>query len=483
MKTTLAVLSKYGDNVVDRVLDVLNGFSGRTPCHFGLVSPQKSDFEKSPGVMRRQGLDSSCLIGIVSSRPIASSSYEFLQLDEAALVFEGKMYAPVPKTAVLEQVAKDPLHCEALLQTLIKNADGNYSLFMVNNGGLAAGRDPVGVQPLYFGENKDITAIATNRRALWQLGIEQPSSFPPGNLAFANREGFQLKPVKTLAYKQPEHIGIDDAAKKLQTLIEQSVKRRIQGLKEVAVAFSGGLDSSLVAFLACKLGVKVTLQHVSLENQAETEEAIAAAEKLDLPLEIDLFKDSDVEKTLPKVVELIEEADPIKASIGLPFYWAAEKAVEDGFKVVLAGQGADELFGGYQRYVTEYCKDGAEAVQKTMFGDVTRIHESNLERDLKICGFFDVELRLPFAQFELAEFAMGLPVELKMEQKADTARKLVLRKAALNLGLPTAIAQKPKKAVQYSTGINDAMKRVAKKQDKTVNEYITELFQQSKNHN
>ena len=221
---------------------------------------------------------------------------------------------------------------------------------------------------------------------------------------------------------------------------------------------------------------------MSLENQAETEEAISAAEALNLPLEIDLFKDSDVEKTLPKVVELIEEADPVKASIGLPFYWAAEKAAEAGFKVMLAGQGADELFGGYQRYVTEYCKEGTEAVQKTMFGDVTRIHESNLERDLKICGFFDVELRLPFAQFELAEFAMGLPVELKMEKKADTARKLVLRKMAMNAGLPVSIVEKPKKAVQYSTGINDAVKEAQKKSDKTVNEYVMELFQLSKSH-
>ncbi len=149
---------------------------------------------------------------------------------------------------------------------------------------------------------------------------------------------------------------MDEAAKKLQALLEESIQRRVHGLKEVAVAFSGGLDSSVVAFLASKCGVKVNLLHVSLENQEETEVAIEAADELDLPLQVDLFKDSDVEKTLPKVVALIEEADPVKASIGVPFYWAAEKAAEAGFKVMLAGQGADELFGGYQRYVTNTAK-------------------------------------------------------------------------------------------------------------------------------
>jgi len=246
------------------------------------------------------------------------------------------------------------------------------------------------------------------------------------------------------------------------------------------VGFSGGLDSSVVAFLANKLGVEVNLLHVSLENQKATEEAMEAAEALDLPLQIILFKDSDVESILPKVVELIEEPDPIKASIGVPFFWVAEKAAEVGFKVMLAGQGADELFGGYQRYVNQYCQDGSEKTLRTIFDDVVNIHTSNLERDLKIASFHDVELRLPFAYFELAKFALSLPVELKIEQKKDTLRKLVLRKMALNAGMPASIVMKPKKAVQYSTGINDAIKRLARKQQKSVNEYINELYQHLK---
>ena len=100
-----------------------------------------------------------------------------MQLDDAALVFEGRVYSPIPKTAVMEQVAKEPLHCEALLQTLIANADGDYSFLMLKDGWIAAGRDPVGVQPLYYGENQSVAAIATNRKALWKLGIENPAIF------------------------------------------------------------------------------------------------------------------------------------------------------------------------------------------------------------------------------------------------------------------------------------------------------------------
>lgn len=480
MKITVAVLDKEGNNVVDQVLDVLNTLSGRQPSHFGIVSPRKSVFEKSPGILSRQGIESSTAAGYVSSKPMSSSGYEFLQLNDAGVFFGGRVYSPIPKNAILEQVAKEPQHCEALLQTLIQNVDGDYSFLILKEGWIVAGRDPVGIQPLYYGENKSTLAFATNRKALWLLGIENSISFPPGNMGFVNRKGFQFKPIKTLTYTAPVAITLDEAAIKLQAFLEESIRRRTNDVKEVAVAFSGGLDSSLVAYLAKKLGLKVKLFHVSMENLSGTEEAIEASDELNLPLQVDLFKDSDVEETLPKAVALIEEADPIKASIGLPFYWVAEKAAEARFKVMLAGQGADELFGGYQRYVKEYCKNGSESVRKTMFGDVAKIFESNLERDLKITNHLDVELRLPFATFELSEFALGLPIECKIEQKEDTLRKLVLRKVASNVGMAASLVDRPKKAVQYSTGINDAIKRLAKKQNKTVNDYISQLLKESK---
>jgi len=341
MKVTVAVLDKNGDSTVERVLDVLNSFDLWMPSHFGLISPKKCVFEKNVEIIKKQGLKSSVAAGYVTSKPKSTSDYEHLQLEDAALLFEGKVYSSIPESAIMQQVAKDPLHCEATLQTFMEQADGDYSFLMVKNGWVAAGRDPIGVQPLYFGENRDIAAFATNKKALWKLGIENPSSFPPGNLAFVYKESFKFKPIKTLTYTEPKPLSMGEAAKQLQVLLEQSVQRRVPGVKEVAVAFSGGLDSSVVAFLAGKCGVKVSLLHVSLENQAETEEAMKAAEELDLPLQVDLFKDSDVEAILPKVVDLIEEPDPIKASIGVPFYWVAQKAAEANFKVVLAGQGAD----------------------------------------------------------------------------------------------------------------------------------------------
>jgi asparagine synthase (glutamine-hydrolysing) len=131
---------------------------------------------------------------------------------------------------------------------------------------------------------------------------------------------------------------------------------------------------------------------------------------------------------------LIEEVDPVKAAIGVPFYWTAKQTQKPNTECCWRGRGADELFGGYQRYVNECLKSGPEKVRRTMFDDVVKIHESNLERDLKITGWFDVELRCPFASYGDTEFAMGLPLECRIEAKADTLRKVVvLRKVAQNL--------------------------------------------------
>jgi len=403
---------------------------------------------------------------------------QLASLGDATVFFDGRIYSPPSDTSGTEKVAKqfqqaDPLKAS---EAFLKAVEGDFAFIITEPERIIAGRDPVGVQPLYYGENQRVAAFASNRKALWKLGVDEVRSFPPGHVGFVSRGGFKFKPVKTLAYSEPKQITMQEAAETLQKMLEQAVRRRVSGVEKVAVAFSGGLDSSVVAFLAKKCQVNVHLVHVSLVNQPETEEARKAAEALCLPLQVHLFTEEDVENVVSAVVGIIEEADPVKASIGVPFYWAAEKTASSGLKVMLAGQGADELFGGYQRYVNEYLLRGEEAVRKAMFDDVVGIHESNLERDVKICSFHDVELRVPFGSYQIAEFAMALPVELKIEKRGDSLRKLVLRKAAENMGLPASVTAKPKKAVQYSTGINNALKKIAKKQKATVAEYVSKLF-------
>ena len=111
-----------------------------------------------------------------------------------------------------------------------------------------------------------------------------------------------------------------------------------------------------------------------------------------------------------------------------------------------------------------------------MFDDISNMYKNNLERDMKICNFHGVNLCLPFATSEIVEFALKLPLELKLEKNPTSLRKLVLRQVGRDLGLPESIAEKPKKAIQYSTGVNKVLKKIAKRKKMTLSEYVNTLF-------
>lgn len=476
----IAVLDKRGEDATGVVVSVLKALSAERSDCSEVATPTGCRVGKDADALESQDLKSATAVGYTFPKTLPHGETQSARLESAALVFTGRIYSPTRKASAAKFVAnklKQDHHKAA--ETLLDEVEGDYAFIVAEPEAIIAGRDPIGVQPLYYGENRNVAALAANRKALWKLGVEKVQSFPPGHLAFVSREGFKFKPVKTLEYSKPKQMTMQEAAGTLQRLLENSVRKRTWGLQEVAVAFSGGLDSSVIAFMAKKCRVDVQLIHVSLEKQHETEEAKKAADELNLPIQVNLFREEEVEKVARKVVGLVEEPDPVKLSIGVPFYWAAEKTAEAGFKVLLAGQGADELFGGYQRYVNDYLLYEKEEIRKKMFDDVAKLHESNIERDVKICSFFDVELRLPFASYAIADFALSLPLELKIEKKADSLRKLVLRKVAESMGLPSSIAEKPKKAVQYATGVSDALKKLAKKQKATVNGYVNELFLQS----
>lgn len=466
MRTTLAVLDKKGRNAEQAVTKALNSLERTESECTKVIAPKLTGLESD-----RAG--SSVALGST----FLKNEPSLIAIENGALSFHGRIYSPTFRNphivAIAESVSREG---EQAIEKMILEFDGDFASIAAKPDKISAVRDPMGAQPLYYGETPTYAAIGSNRTVLWKLGIQQTFSFPPGNWGVATTAGFKFRPVKTLAVPRPKHAEMKTAVKVLLEILERAVRIRVKDEKEIAVAFSGGLDSSLIACLARKCDADVRLVHVSLEGHRETEEAKKAAEALNLPLSVHLFKEDDVANIVARVVELIEEPDPVKTAIGIPFYWVAQKCSENGLKVLLAGQGADELFGGYQRYSDEYRLKGEEKAKRTMFVDIAGIHESNLERDQKICSFHNVELRLPFASYEMAEFATSLPLELKIDPNIDPGRKLVLRKAAEEVGLPPWIASKPKKAVQYSTGVSSTLKKLARRRRITIREYVGQLF-------
>ena len=476
MGAIVAVIDKKGKNASEAAVAMLRILEHKGIEAFGIASSRNIEIDKSTEALQRQNIRSSVIVGHAFSRIVKGDKPQPIKLENATLVFEGRIY-PTSKISDAELVAQK-LGQEETIKPLFE-AEGFFAFVIVKQEKIIAGRDTFGIYPLYYGENSEFAALASERKALWRMGIKDANSFPPGHTALVSREGFQFKPVRTLTYSGAKSTTMQVAAEQLQKLLRQSVNERVSGLREVTVAFSGGLDSSLIAFLAKNSGTDVHLVHVGLKDQSETEHAKRVAEELKLPIHVYLYENEDVEKIILRVLWLIEESDPVKTSIGIPFYWAAEKTAEMGFKVMLAGQGADELFGGYRRYVDDYLGYGEEKTRKTLFKDVLKMYEANFERDFKISDFHNVELRLPFATYQIAKFAVNLPLELKIGLPDDGLRKLVLRKAAENLGLPQLITERPKKAIQYATGISKVLKKLASKNKLSVGEYTRQIFQKA----
>jgi len=476
MGAIVAAVNKIGENAVPKVVAMLKELMHRGADAVGVATPNATLIAKSIEEVPIQNIGSSVALGHNLSRIFSRDQPQPVLGNGFALVFEGRLFPSIGLFEVNEVVgrlASSPLRNAG---HIIEKFEGSYAFAIACPNKMIAGRDTLGTNPLYYGENEATCALASERKALWALGIKNAKSFPTGSVAVVNAQGFSFKPIKTVAQPPLEDVDMETAAKRLQDLLLESTKERISDLEKVAVAFSGGLDSSVIAVLARMCRISVQLVSVGLENQPEVGFAETAAEALELPIHVQTYTERDVEKVLPKVLWLIEEPSVLKVSIAIPFYWTAENASKLGYNVLLAGQGGDELFGGYHRYLKQYAEGGVEAVQKAMYHDVATSYETNFQRDNPVCSFHKVELRLPFIDRNVVRFSLSLPPSLKIESSEDPLRKRVLRRMAQNLGMPLFIADKTKKAVQYATGVNKAIQKLAKREGSSSREYVEKVF-------
>ena len=453
-----------------------NSITGAVPIEYTIVTPSKILTEKNFVTINESEIKSKMVLGYFSSKVLRKKPHIEI-LDNAFLVFTGDLdYSKKQKIMNRASEKQSDIYHLQVAQDLLLRQEGAFIFGIMKKDQFILGRDPIGIQPFYYGENETHIAFASNKKILWNLKIDNSVSFPPGNIGIVTQSGLNFKSVKKFIYSKPVSITLESASKFLLNFLDKSLSSQIGGLTKCAIAFSGGLDSSLIAFLAKKYVKQVELIYVSLEDMPEIEEAKKAAEILDLPLSIYKYSEDDVQKIVSIIPQIIEDTNPVKVSIGIPFYWIAENAAKKGLDVLLAGQGADELFGGYKRYVNEYLLSSQESLRRKMFDDISNMYKNNLERDMKICNFHGVNLCLPFATSEIVEFALKLPLDLKLEFKSTSLRKLVLRQVGRDLGLPASIVEKPKKAIQYSTGVNNVLKKIAKRKKMTLSEYLNTLF-------
>lgn len=479
MGALVAVVNKKGEGAVPLVVEMLKELTHRgRDCH-GIATPEMVATNFTLAELELTNPVSNIALGHNLSHLMPRDHPQPIKGDGFTFVFEGRLF-PAPNIPGLSEaqkiVEKLGFNLFSSFRRILEKLDGSYVFAVAENDKLIVGRDVFGVTPLYYGENDILCAVASERKSLWKLGLKDVGSFPPGQLAIVNKQGFSFYSVKKLRSPPKEKLEMDTATSALELLLLESTRKQVSDLDDVAIAFSGGLDSSVIAVLADLAGLNVKLVSVGLEDQLDVNFTEEAAESLGLPLHLQTYSRKDLEETLAKVLWLIEEPNVINACIAIPFFWLAETASKLGYPVVLAGQGADELFGGYQRYLVEYRKSGIEAVEQKMFNDVEYAYRQNFQRDNQVCSYHGVELRLPFIDKYVIDFAFRLPFDLKIHSSDDGLRKRILRRVAHNLDVPSFIADKPKQAVQYTTGVTKTLRWLAKGEGLTLKQYVEKTF-------
>jgi len=479
MPSVVGVISKKDEDVSSRLAEMLSTLRYRGPDYAGAVIGNEALFTRGSRPIDFSGTKGHAAIGYNGLEDDETIHQPFIDCTgDSFTVLDGRIFnaeqlaeSLTPHDVdgsvdgeVLTHLLEEEKAADLLssVSTAMRQLDGVYAFAVMKDRKVALARDPVGVKPLYWGENEELFAFASERKALWRVGVKEATVFPPGHVGIISSGGRTISPALTLQKPLPTHLELDIAASKLCEALRKAIKKQIRKVEKIGVPFSGGVDSSLIVKLADEAGANITLYTVGLEGAYDIEAAEDSASALGLPLKTRILSTDEVEDRISKVVYAIEEGNQMKVGTGLPLYVVAEEASSNGHRLLLSGQGSDELFGGYRRYLRVLRDGGYEELDRELWKDLVKVHEVNLGRDDAVVAANGLELAAPYLDQELIGFATCLPPHLKVENATDPFRKIILRKAAEKVGLPNKVARLPKKAIQYGSGIDTAILKIAK---------------------
>jgi len=371
-----------------------------------------------------------------------------------------------------------------IIQDVLDNADplpgahGRGPSDMGGFGGCVDGqvvRDVLGRQPVYT-DAKAVDPAADETWAFEPTTLGDPAVVPPGAVRTVDGDSQRLDlPEPPVDDPETAQQVVNEALAAALGLDDREASQPT----DVAVAFSGGVDSALVAAGLLEAPLYVIGFEGSHDIAAAREAAAAMDRTADLQV-IELDHET-LREAVPRVTEAIGRTNPMDVSIALPLLLVAERASEDGYDRLALGQGADELFGGYSKVVdpAEDHRVEAETVRGAVRETITTLPEQ-LERD--VCGLqaVGIEPVTPFLQDRVVDAALRLPGELLA---TGDRRKVALREFALREGvLPESVASTDKKAVQYGSYVSRELDRLARqagykrRMDDHVGQYIRSLL-------
>jgi asparagine synthase (glutamine-hydrolysing) len=366
-------------------------------------------------------------------------------------------------TRMIEEEYKGDL--PTAVEKVLGRLDGVYALAVSDRHQTVLARDKIGVRPLYYTLKHDRVAFASERRPLSMMGCEpaDASRLEPGKMLITDGSAHRLRP-----FFDPESLrsgtaiaDLDEAIGVYGGALEEAVRKRVHNHDHVGVIFSGGIDSFMIAYLIDKVGVPFTCYVAGREGSPDTEWAADLAKRFGWDLKVHTLTKEKIETLIPEIIGVIEDHSLIQVEVALPIFASVRMAQDAGERVILTGQGADELFGGYSWYSTIVEQEGYDTFLRRSWEDTLLLYKECLEREDKISMAHSVELRVPFLDPAVVETAFRIAPELKIQPKGDTMGKRVHRQYASSIGIPDDTAWRTKEAAQHGANVHTAIEELA----------------------
>jgi len=331
--------------------------------------------------------------------------------------------------------------------------DGDFAFVIIDGDKYIAGRDPIGVKPLYYGLDERGRIYFSSEMKSIADQCKSFSTFPPGHY-YTAKSGF-------VKYYHPEYEDHKNATQSLDlNLIRESLieatRKRLMSEVPVGAVLSGGLDTSLISSIASRLlkdsGKKLPSFSIGLDaNAPDNVMARKAAEFLGTDHHEVHFTVAEGVSVLEKVISHIETYDIISVRSGVPMYLLSKAMSEKGIKVVLSGEGADEIFGGHLYFrnapsAEEFQDETIERVQKLFTADLLRVDKTTMANG--------IEARVPFLDASFLDVTIRVKTEEKQPKTYEGVEKYILRKAfdtPEDAYLPAEVLWRQKE--QFSDGV------------------------------
>ena len=381
--------------------------------------------------------------------------------DHAHIVFNGEIYN---FGALREKIGKHKFRTrsdtEAILHLgngsvaphqWVPQLDGMFAFALARGPDFVLARDPLGIKPLYVGRGRGRLAFASEIKALLPL-CDTVAEFPPGHV-FSTMAGLRRYSKLSPAHAEREP-SVDDACTEILRRLEHAVEKRLVADVPVGVFLSGGLDSSLIAALASRHKRPLDTFCVGTAESEDLRVAREVAALIGSRHHERSFTIAEALAVLPEVIYRLESFDCALVRSAIPNYMLA-KHTSDHVKVALSGEGADELFAGYE-YLRRFDLD---ALNGELLEITNALHNTNLQRCDRMSMAHGLEVRVPFLDMATVTYAFQLPVALK-QRRDEQHSKWILRKAAERV-LPAHVAWRAKTKFAVGSGLGDALGRLA----------------------